>query len=246
MQSAHRFSVVVAVAFLALSVKPAAAFFRLQQKVPGQAPTGCSASHACVKRIQAGAPLPIVGSERLMQTGHPASMATKGFGHNVPLRIAGPLVLPSGWHWYAGPRAGSAPLSWHAGEPWTDALLNAPESVHYTVDWADRSVAATWVGPWVPPKPAPPPLPTWRLVANRSLRAQISGWGRTAGWTVIWHGDRDIIVPSPVLFRGTFVDVIRNIVDDLQREGVTVHAQIWSGNNTAVITIASSNGGTDE
>ncbi len=243
MQSAHRFSVVVVAAFLALSVKPAAAFFRLQRQDAGQKPAGCPASQACVVQTGPGAPLPMADAARLMQTGHPAPTATKGFGHDIPLRIAGPLVLPRGWHWHAGPRAGSAPLSWRAGSPWIEALLNAPEPVHYTVDWADRSVAATWIGPWVPPKPVPPPLPTWRLVANRSLRAQISGWGRTAGWTVIWHGDRDIIVPSPVLFRGTFVDVLRNIVNDLQHEGVTVHAQIWSGNNTAVITIASSNGG---
>ena len=243
MQSAHRLSVVAATVFMALSAQPAAAFFRLQPAHAAREPAHCQTSRPCAGLSGPVTSPPLSGTARLMQIGHPVPTVTKGFGHDIPLRIAGPLVLPRGWHWHAGPRAGSAPLSWRAGSPWTGALLGAPKSVHYTVDWAARSVAARWVGPWIPPKPVPPPLPTWRLVANRSLRNQISAWGRTAGWTVIWRGDRDIIVPSPVLFRGTFVDVLRNIVDDLQREGVTVRAQIWSGNDTVVITIASANGG---
>ncbi|MHB8408969.1 MAG: TcpQ domain-containing protein [Acidiferrobacterales bacterium] len=221
-----------AVAFSALAARPAAAFFHVQHP-----PVVPIAKIGPCKKDQAS-------GLRLAQVGTPGVVAgTPGFGHGLPLRVAGPLILPHGWKWRADPRTENTKVSWRAKEPWTQALLDAPDSVHYVVNWKAHSVAAYSSIPPVAVALAPKPkLPRWELYANRPLREQLQSWGRRAKWTVIWRGNRDVIVPASTVFRGTFPQVIQQVVNTLQAENgpVSVRAHLWGGNDTAVISITRS------
>lgn len=202
-----------------LASPPAMAFYKVQY-LPKPLVAVPSKTHP------GGALLP--AALRMRQIGAARAVShTIGFGHLVPLRLAGPMILPPHWRWRIDDRRiANTPVSWRAGEPWTQALLQAPPGVRYVVDWDTRTVAAlAW----------PPVVPVWRLTANRPLRAQIIAWGRTSGWTVIFHGHQDWIVPAPATFKGNFASAVEQVVHIARAEGAVIHAYLYAGNNTVVI-----------
>lgn len=201
------------------------AFYKVQQ-VPAATPAGRpQAEHTATAVAVAAA---ASAAQRVRQIGAPGAVtATNGFGHAVPLKLAGPMIIPPHWHFRVdNRRIDRVPVTWPVGAPWLVALLRAQTSVRYVVDWNTHSVSAfAW-----------PPVPrVWRLAGGRSLRAQIMGWGHTSGWTVIFHGRQDWLVPAPATFTGPFPAVVEHVVHIARAEGAIIHAVVYAGNNTIVI-----------
>ena len=220
----------LAPALLFLVCAPALAFFQENQNAftPAHA---LSAPVAAVPGSQA--PLTALAlrrdgldSQRVRQMGV-ARMATRtsGFGNAIPLRMAGPMILPKGWHLRVdGARLAGTPVSWKSGEPWTRVLLSVP-GAHLFINWPGRRVLMT---------PPPPPPPVWRLAANLPFRAQIARWAQHAGWTVLFRGRSDFIVPAPAVFTGDFSQALTRVVNVARREGARIRATFYA-DNTVVI-----------
>lgn len=87
-----------------------------------------------------------------------------------------------------------------------------------------------------PLPPVPPPLPTWSLPAGQLVGRQISAWGQSAGWHVIWNVGQDWPVPRASNFQGTFSGAASQVIEDLAAQGAPIHATFYRGNHTLVVT----------
>ncbi|SHF60079.1 Toxin co-regulated pilus biosynthesis protein Q [Acidocella aminolytica 101 = DSM 11237] len=84
--------------------------------------------------------------------------------------------------------------------------------------------------------PVPPPPPTWSLPAGQLVGRQISTWGESAGWHVIWNVGQDWPVPRASNFQGTFSGAASQVIEDLAAQGAPIHATFYRGNHTLVVT----------
>lgn len=87
-----------------------------------------------------------------------------------------------------------------------------------------------------PLPPTPPPAPTWTLSAGRLVGRQMSSWGQSAGWHVIWNAGQDWPVPRGSMFRGSFSSAASQVIEDLAAQGAPIHATFYRGNHTLVVT----------
>jgi hypothetical protein len=106
----------------------------------------------------------------------------------------------------------------------------APRTLGGVVSVPPNAVAAT------PLPPVPPPLPTWSLPAGQLVGRQISAWGQSAGWHVIWNVGQDWPVPRASNFQGTFSGAASQVIEDLAAQGAPIHATFYRGNHTLVVT----------
>ena len=224
----------LAPALLLLACAPASAFFQENQtadipvtagapvaSAPGTSTPGGQSSPDALALRRDGLDSPRV---RQMGTARVAA-PTSGFGRNIPLRVAGPMILPEGWHLRIdGAGLAGTPVSWKSGEPWTQALLSVP-GARLFINWPGRRVLMT---------PPPPPPPVWRLAANLPFRTQIARWAQQAGWTVLFHGRSDFIVPAPSVFTGDFSQALARVVNVARKEGARIRATFYA-DNTVVI-----------
>jgi len=67
-----------------------------------------------------------------------------------------------------------------------------------------------------PPKPLPPPIPTWKVGMNdRSIRQALAGWSKAAGWTFEaehWAVPVDIPITAGASFSGDFKTATRQLI----------------------------------
>jgi hypothetical protein len=75
----------------------------------------------------------------------------------------------------------------------------------------------------------------WEITPG-GLRGQIHGWTARAGYTLVWHTDRDYEMSSYTAFRGDFLDAVKRFFSGLQRAGYPVRVTIYKGNQTLEIT----------
>ncbi|MDR2055445.1 MAG: TcpQ domain-containing protein [Desulfovibrio sp.] len=75
----------------------------------------------------------------------------------------------------------------------------------------------------------------WEITPG-SLRGQINGWTARAGYTLVWHTDRDFEMSSYTAFRGDFVEAVKRFFSGLQRAGYPLRITIYKGNQTLEIT----------
>lgn len=110
------------------------------------------------------------------------------------------------------------------------ASSTAPRTLGGVVSVPPKAVAAT------PLPPVPPPLPTWSLPAGQLVGQQISAWGQSVGWHVIWNVGQDWPVPRASSFQGTFSGAASQVIEDLAAQGAPIHATFYRGNHTLVVT----------
>ncbi|MDR2744446.1 MAG: TcpQ domain-containing protein [Desulfovibrio sp.] len=73
-------------------------------------------------------------------------------------------------------------------------------------------------------------------ISPGSLRGQINGWTARAGYTLVWHTDRDFEMSSYTAYRGDFVEAVKQLFSGLQRAGYPLRITIYKGNQTLEIT----------
>lgn len=194
--------------------------------------------------------VPLVGMQDaiqcLRQTGVKGKVIpTSSKGTDVPISMALPVIVP-GWKIlqmpYDSPRV---LLSWDEGALWTDILINACQQTGFVVeaDWDERSLrlyrdpadreadmlAATLADQSEPPKQI------WRVLAG-SLKTQFSDFAKDHGYTLVWRPEYDVHLAVESEIYGSLADMLKIVLEGLQVEGTTLHADIYASNR--IITIS--------
>lgn len=132
----------------------------------------------------------------------------EGWAKDVPVDLAVRQVLPQGWALNQEALKGSAVggrVSWTGGKgkAWIEVLRGVAQGAGFDaeINWDSRTVVLTPV-----PAPAPvvvaPPIATWDLDAQHTLRENIEAWAKKAGWNrVVWEG-ADYPIVAPARFTG--------------------------------------------
>lgn len=178
----------------------------------------------------------------------------KGGGRDIDLSDMLRAVVPSSYHVEMGDVDPTQHVSWHGGLPWDTVLENAMKpvtTVHVTFDWGRKVVSFSQMA--VPKKAAPGPViaaagassaspdPTivpkqvWTLRQGYPIGQELEGWGKRAGWTVVWGLQRDVVAPSTTSFEGDFATAASDVIRTLAQNGALIHAQIFDGNHTLVV-----------
>ncbi len=88
-----------------------------------------------------------------------------------------------------------------------------------SVQAAPATARLTTVSPKIsitPPKPTPPPVPTWNVSPrDRTIREALKNWSTAAGWTFepeYWTLPMDIPVTASATFTGDFKTAVRQLI----------------------------------
>lgn len=159
----------------------------------------------------------------LAQMGIPDSsqqMSTvRGVAREISLLIALKQIVPQGWK---AKRAGGLDInqmvSWRGeGRSWVAVLQDMAVANNFTamIDWTKHEVTVapaqfTPTGDGLHPSSvvaaaAPSGVRTWELVPTLTLRENIEGWAKSAGWSVSW-ASVDYPVTAKVSITGGFDD----------------------------------------
>lgn len=71
----------------------------------------------------------------------------------------------------------------------------------------------------------------WVAMSGSSLKDTLEGWGRVAGWTVVWDSDTDYILGASASFPGTFEEAVGGLIDSIYINNPEINAKLHSGNN---------------
>ncbi len=185
-----------------------------------------------------------------------------GDGAYVPLSDALRMIMQfSGWHAFIEPGVDrDAPVFWHGGVPWTDALKNVAIQAGVTaeIDWAAKTVTIT------PGKPVPPrmetnvvaattigaapsetdlPQPVWKLThADGTIKAALARWAKKADWQVSWEmpDGEDFRFDQTAAYRGSFEAAVRHLAISLKSSQMPIKAIFYQGNRVVRIVPLSS------
>jgi hypothetical protein len=75
----------------------------------------------------------------------------------------------------------------------------------------------------------------WTLAEGKTVSRELSGWGKTVGWNVIWNLDKDWAIPSNTTYIGDFKSAAGEVVKTLAANGILIRAQFYDGNKTMVV-----------
>lgn len=70
----------------------------------------------------------------------------------------------------------------------------------------------------------------WVAMSGASLKGTLEGWGRVAGWSVVWDSDVDYILESSASFPGDFEEAVGRLVDAIYIDKPEIEATLYSGN----------------
>lgn len=221
---------------------PAFAFF--QEATPVRS-VSLSPTHSM--RLARSAPAIGNGPGVIIQ-GPVSAPARASQAHNIPLQDALTLLLPAGYR-YRPHRSASEvdpPVSWQGVAPWTARLgeLGRAEDLQFVVNGPHHLVTARLAAPALSSRLMPVPqsplralplrprivIPTWRVPADIPLSRTLKSWGRTAHWTVVWHGP-SWVPETRLTVSGTFLHAIRQVVGDLRQQGAPgfIRADVYAG-----------------
>ena len=182
--------------------------------------TASDSVRICTYQIAPGDTLSAIAAARLGRAGRWPEISAANPGINpTRLRVGTRLTLPCSPN---APATQPAP----AGTNWLARIFSDVGNVRPGAIAPKGSGSAGAVSPAVPAEPRtivaptpPPPLPVWTAKRGEFLIDVLTRWGKTAGYTVIsdtadaWKLELDISL------RGTFGDVVGDLVKGLAHEG---------------------------
>lgn len=95
-----------------------------------------------------------------------------------------------------------------------------------------------------PPKPLPPPIPTWTVSPqDKTIRETLAKWAASAGWTFsplgrdYWTVPQDFDVVASDTFRGDFKDAVRKLIASTELTKTPLQPCFFSNRAVRVILI---------
>ena len=174
----------------------------------------------CSYQIEPGDTLSAIAAARLGRAGRWPELRAANPGINpTRLRVGTRLTLP------CSPNP-AAPQPAQAGTGWLARLFSTVASARPGANAPKGLDAAGAVSPAVPAKSRtivvptpPPPLPVWTAKRGEFLIDVLTRWGKTAGYTVISDTADAWKLELNISLRGTFGDVVGDLVKGLAHEG---------------------------
>ncbi|HQT24999.1 MAG: toxin co-regulated pilus biosynthesis Q family protein [Burkholderiales bacterium] len=185
-----------------------------------------------------------------------------GDGAHVPLSDALRMIMQfDGWHAFIEPGVDrNAPVLWHGGVPWTDALKNVAVQAGVTaeIDWTAKTVTLA------PGKPVPPQTETmapvqpvstpkslpqiqihemaphmeWDLTpTDGTIKAALARWAREANWQMSWGmpNGEDFHFDQSATYAGSFEEAVRHLAISLKSSQMPIKAIFYRGNRVVRI-----------
>lgn len=246
-------SLIVSACLIAATPVTSQAFFR--QTNARSAPAGHGAALKQAKHVlNAGAVLAQVG------TG--TAVPVNGFAQSLPLKQALQLILPPGWETHFLKGSGSTQVSWSHADSWLALFrhLGRAHDLQFLVNWDARRVVVApasshahlnsaknlKVVSGTAPKSGGAKLNIanakkgqgrkWSLTRGKDLSAELTRWGKAAGWTVLWKTQTHFTVQASSTLYGSFLHVVREVMNSLpQTHPVAATAYKHGQNKTLVI-----------
>jgi len=189
-----------------------------------------------------------------------------GDGANEPLSEALRMIMQfDGWHAFIEPGVDRhAPVLWHGGVPWTDALKNVAVQAGVTaeIDWIAKTVTLTpgksaplasekiapvkksALTPKILPQiQVPAPQPAWKLTpADVTVKTALARWAKQAGWQMSWEmpNGEDFRFDQSVTYTGTFETAVKQLAISLKTSQLPIKAIFYRGNRVVrVVPITS-------
>lgn len=92
-----------------------------------------------------------------------------------------------------------------------------------------------------PPKPLPPPIPTWKVGMNdRTIRQALTGWSKAAGWTFQaehWAVPVDIPITAGASFSGDFKTATRQLIGTTELSDTPLQPCFYTNKVVRVVPI---------
>lgn len=102
-----------------------------------------------------------------------------------------------------------------------------------------QSAAAPGLAPTV--LPAAQAIGSFDLVAGIPAQAQLEGWGKRAGWKVLWNVPNSWSVPGGLSYGTDFATAVQAVINDMATNGADIYIDVWERNKTVVISQGGSN-----
>lgn len=70
----------------------------------------------------------------------------------------------------------------------------------------------------------------YAVMAGSSLRSTLEGWGRSAGWSVVWDQESDYRIRASAVFPGDFEAAVVNLLDSIHLDHPELSVVLYRGN----------------
>ena len=182
--------------------------------------TASDSVRMCTYQIAPGDTLSAIAAARLGRAGRWPELRAANPGINpTRLRVGTRLTLPC-----SPDSAATQPAQ--AGTNWLARIFSTVARAPPGANAPTAAGAAGAVSPIVPAKPRaivaptePPPLPVWTAKRGEYLIDVLTRWGKTAGYIVISDTADAWKLELNISLRGTFGDVVGDLVKGLAHEG---------------------------
>jgi len=75
----------------------------------------------------------------------------------------------------------------------------------------------------------------WQLRRGLPVHTQLLGWAERGGWTLSWVPKISWLVAADIEYKGTFEQVLGEVVEGLFFEGKPIRLVLWEGNRLAEV-----------
>ena len=221
--------------------------------------------------VQAIAPVHVLSAGKeiipIIDIGTPPTFPKEisGGGANVPLSGALRMIMQfDGWHAFIEPGVDrDAPVFWHGGVPWTDAMKNVAVQAGITaeIDWVAKKVTLA-PGKLVLPRaetkaPVQPASilktlhqiqesslqPVWKLTpADGTIKAALARWAKQADWQMSWEipNGKDFRFDQVATYAGTFEEAVQHLTISLKESDLPIRSIFYRCNRVLRIVPLSS------
>jgi hypothetical protein len=168
--------------------------------------------------------------------GSDESIRLDSLGNDVPFPTALRLMLSEDWtvHLADSLRSNAHQVSWREGEnrlmALTRILNNHPHAKDARINWdtktlfvSDRDVSENGIA-------------AWTVNAGTSLRDTLSQWAVIEGWDIAWDYEGDFILAASAKFKGTFPEVVEQLVHSTQGANKKINVDMWRKNTFIHVT----------
>ncbi|RQU97797.1 TcpQ domain-containing protein [Burkholderia cenocepacia] len=77
----------------------------------------------------------------------------------------------------------------------------------------------------------------FKLRRGESIQAQIEGWAKASGWTLVWNAPNGWLAPGDISLPGDFEKAVTSVVSTLAANGADIQSDTWVGLDSKTIVV---------
>ncbi|MCW3677835.1 toxin co-regulated pilus biosynthesis Q family protein [Burkholderia cenocepacia] len=106
--------------------------------------------------------------------------------------------------------------------------VEAPPASELAADPGETVVASA---------PAKQDVAVFKLRRGESIQAQIEGWAKASGWTLVWNAPNGWLAPGDISLPGDFEKAVTSVVSTLAANGADIQSDTWVGLDSKTIVV---------